>query len=292
MSNIKFFSLAGQGTPVQTGVEPANARINAVWMDESVVKGCMFNEASWYVKSCREPGLIKHNSDKVMFFIGGDAEDSENLNAAIDLWIENDKLTLTKTCAVFVPGGAAHGNIEVRDLKKPVFNYTCHLNTSNYESSPAKAQAASGIYANHFVERFERPDGTFPEAPEGFIEFLVFLNGKRLEGAPYAEAVWFLSTNDTGPAPHAHKDFDEFIGFIGSDPEHPDELNAEIDFYVEDEKITITKSCLVYIPRGITHSPIYVPKLERPLIHFSGGNGGDYARAGGENRNDNMFRLK
>jgi hypothetical protein len=119
----------------------------------------------------------------------------------------------------------------------------------------------------------------------------VFLDGKRLKGAPYAEAVWFLTTNDTGPAPHTHENFDEFIGFIGSDPEHPDALNAEIDFYIEDEKITVTKSCLVYIPRGLTHSPIYVPKLQRPIIHFSGGNGGDYARGGGEHRDDNLFKM-
>ena len=291
MSNIKYFALAGQGDPVHKSVEPEDARVNAVWMDGSVVEGCMFNEMSWYVKSCREPGLIKHNSDKVMFFLGSDFEDPENLNASVELWIENDKLTLTKTCAVFVPEGAAHGNIQVENLKKPFLNYACHLNTSGYQTLPAKAKAAPGTYAGYSVERFERPDGTLPLAPEGFLRFLVFLDGKRLKGAPYAEAVWFLTTNDTGPAPHTHENFDEFIGFIGSDPEHPDALNAEIDFYIEDEKITVTKSCLVYIPRGLTHSPIYVPKLQRPIIHFSGGNGGDYARGGGEHRDDNLFKM-
>ncbi len=291
MSNIKYFALAGQGNPVKTRVEPKNARVNAVWMDEAIIKGCMFNEASWFLKSCKEPGLVKHNSDKVIFLLGGNPDKPERLNATVDLWIENDKLTLTNTCAVFVPEGAAHGNLEVKDLEFPFFYYECHLNTDKYEVFPAEATAAPGTCSKYYVERYERPDGTFPEAPEGFIKFLVYLDGKRLKGAPYAEAIWFCDTNDTGPAPHSHDDFDEFIGFIGTDPDHPEELNAEVSFFIEDEKISITKSCLIYIPRGLTHSPIFVPRLDRPIFHFSGGNGGDYARKGDEHRNDNMFKL-
>ncbi len=291
MSNIKYFALPGHGTPVQPHVEPEDARINAVWMDNKVVKNCMFNEAAWYKKPCREPGLFRFSSDRMIFFIGGNPDRPESLNATVDLWIENDKLTLTDTCAVFIPGGAAHGNLEVRNLIYPLFYFTCHLNADRFTAVPAEATVKKGTYAGNYVERYERPDGSFPEAPPGFIKFLVYLNGKRLKGAPYAEAIWFCTTNDTGPAPHSHDDFDEFIGFMGTDPEHPEELNAEVSFYIEDEKIDITKSCLIYIPRGIKHSPIFVPRLDRPILHFSGGNGGDYARKGDEHRNDNMFKL-
>ncbi len=291
MSNIKYFALASQGNPVKTAVDPEDARVNAVWMDGDTIKGCMFNEVSWYLKPCREQGLLKHNSDEVIFLLGGDPDKPDSLNAEVDLWIENDKLTLTSTCAVFVPKGAAHGSLEVKSLEKPFFYYTCHLNTDNFEAFPAQASAEPGTYANHYVEKYERPDGTVPDAPEGFIKFLVYLDGTRLKGAPYAEAVWFCKTNDTGPAPHLHDDFDEFIGFIGTDPEHPEELNAKVDFFVGDEKITVTKSCLVYIPRGIKHSPIFVPELARPIFHFSGGNGGDYSRDGDENRNQNLFKM-
>jgi hypothetical protein len=251
----------------------------------------MFNEASWYVMPFKRPGLLKHNSDEVIFFIGGDPNNPENLNATIEIWIENDKLKLTKTCAVFVPGGVAHGIMEVRDLNMPVFHYTCHLNTSKYETFSAEATSAPGTYDRNWVERYEPVNGKLPGAPEGFLKLLLFLDGKKLKGAPYAEAVWFCTTNDTGPAPHVHEDFDEFIGFIGSDPGHPEELNGEVSFFIEDEMISSTKSCLVYIPRGIRHSPIYIPKLERPIIHFSGGNGGDYIRKSEHDDDDNLFKM-
>ena len=44
----------------------------------------------------------------------------------------------------------------------------------------------------------------------------------------------------------------------------------------------------VYFVRGML---IQVPRLDRPIIHFSGGNGGDYARGGDKNRDDNLFRM-
>ena len=291
MSNIKYFTLAGQKNPFQPPVEPQNARINSVWMDGTMIEGCMFNEASWYLMPCRERRLIKHNSDKVMFFIGGNPERPERLNATVEILIENDRLKFKNSCAVFVPAGAAHGKLEIKELETPLFHYECLINTDIYEVFTADATAPPGTYVNYCVEGYERPDGKFPEAPEGFIKFLVYLDDARMKGAPYAEAVWFCAANETGPAPHTHDDFDEFIGFIGSDPGNPEELNGEISFYVEEEKITITKSCLLYIPRGVKHSPILVPKLERPILHFSGGNGGDYARKGDERRNENMFKL-
>ena len=297
MSNVKYFALGGKNkAPIEMPTDPAGARAEAVWMDGSAIPGCIFGEACWYTKPFEgTAGMIKHNSDEVLLFIGGDHENPEDLGATVELWIENDKLTLTNTCAVFVPEGAAHGKLVVKDMKKPLFHYSCHLNTDTYETIPAEATAPEGTYKNSYVERYCPPDGKLPGAPEGFLKLLLYLDGVRLKGAPYLEAVWFCTTNDTGPAPHAHEDFDEFIGFMGTDPENPEELGATVEFMVEDEKVTVTKSCLVYIPRGLTHSPIYVPQMDRPIIHFSGGNGGDYVRSAGDGtdlgRENNSYKA-
>jgi hypothetical protein len=43
--------------------------------------------------------------------------------------------------------------------------------------------------------------------------------------------------------------------------------------------------------QGPYTQPIFVPRLDKPILHFSGGNGGNYARKGDENRDDNKFRL-
>jgi hypothetical protein len=117
MSNIKYFAFPGQGAPILPHIEPKDARVNTVWMDEKVIKNCMFNEAAWYKKPCREQGLFKINSDKMIFMIGGDPEKPDSLNATVDMWIENDRLTIKNSFALFIPQGAAHGNLEVRILQ-------------------------------------------------------------------------------------------------------------------------------------------------------------------------------
>ena len=282
MSYSKYFALAGMTAPARVGVEPDDAHVHSVSMDGSLIEGCMFSEACWFVKPFGRESFFKHDSDELLVFIGSDPNDPENLNSEIELSIENDKLTFNRTSIVFVPAHTAHGRIKVKNVTKPVFHYTCHINTDKYEEIPAVATAPKGTYAHNRIEKYAPVDGKLPEAPPGFLTLLLWIDGKKLAGAPYMEAVWFLTSNDTGPEEHTH-DFDEFIGFVGTDAEKPEELGAEIIFFIGGEAVTVTKSCIVYIPRGIRHSPILVPTLERPVIHFSGGNGGDYLRKGSDN---------
>jgi hypothetical protein len=288
MSSLKYFSFTCGDAPFQDQVEPRDAVRPIVRLDSDIAENAFFCQADWLMKPFAQSGLYKNESDKLMVFIGSDAADHENLNAEIELWIENDKLTLRETCAVFVPGGAAHGRMTVKNLTRPVIFYSCLMNAGHCAETPAEAAAPVGAYADNIVEKYAPVDGFLPPAPEGFLTRLLWIDGAKLKGAPYMEAVWFHTANDTGPEGHFH-DFDEIIGFLGSDPEHPEELNGDLTILLDGETIAFSKSCVLYIPRGVMHSPILVPKLDRSIIHFSGGNGGDYARRDGEH--EDIFRA-
>jgi hypothetical protein len=285
MNASEYFSIA---TPM-----PRAPIAPIVRMDADAVPGCMYAEACWFPAPYSDPRMVRFASDNVMVFIGSDVNEPESLNAEVELWIENDKLTLTRTCAVFIPAGAAHGRVSVHNIQKPLLHYSWQTTAGRYSAEFVhlnEAFAPVGTYANSVAEGYAPPSGKLPDAPPGFLELLLYLDGERLPGAPYMETVWFKTANDSGPAPHAH-DFDEFIGFLGTDPLRPDELGATLEFYIGGEPVTVTKSCLVYIPRGVTHSPILVPELSRPIVHFSGGNGGDYARRGDAD-GGNMYKIR
>jgi mannose-6-phosphate isomerase-like protein (cupin superfamily) len=275
---IKYFAQGGSCPKEAFPCDsiPPDAAVSSVCMDGNAVENSIYGSAGWLVKNFKAEGLVKHDSDELHIFIGGNALDPENLNATVDFQIENDHLVFSETSFVFVPAGAAHGVVSVSGLTRPVFHHTIHVNSSFYKEEPAVATISKGTHANNRVVKYAPTDGRIPEAPEGFITFLLWIDGAKLKGAPYTEAVWFHTTNDTGPENHTHEDLDEFIAFIGSDPWHPEELNGEISFFIGDEQIFVTKSCLIFIPRGIAHSPLLVHKLEKPIIHFSGGNSGDY----------------
>ena len=74
---------------------------------------------------------------------------------------------------------------------------------------------------------------------------------------------------------HTH-DFDEVLTFIGTDPDAPYDLCGEIEFWMEDEKLSITKSCSVFVPKGMKHCPFIVRKVYRPIFHFMTGPQGTY----------------
>jgi len=283
MSVINYYSHTHNCKPADLRIEPNDAIAPITCLDGGAVEGTIYYQAQWLTKPLTQSGLVKHESDKLMVFLGSDPDNHEDLGADIELWLENDKLTLTETCVVFVPEGAAHGRMIVKNVRRPVIHYFCLMNSSSYNETPSEAAAPAGTYAGNAVVKYAPVDGFLPPAPEGFLTRLIWLDGAKLSGAPYMEAVWFHTENDEGPENHAHE-FDELIGFLGCDAGNPQELNGEITMLHDGETIAFTKSTVIYIPRGVTHSPILVPRLDRPCIHFSGGNGGDYARRDKDNK--------
>jgi len=73
------------------------------------------------------------------------------------------------------------------------------------------------------------------------------------------------------PNPHtlAHDhDYEEFVFHIGVDPEHPEELGAEIEFVVGGETLKINKTSCLYIPKGVPHGPLTWKKVEKPHLQM------------------------
>lgn len=67
--------------------------------------------------------------------------------------------------------------------------------------------------------------------------------------------------------PHAH-DFTEMLFFIGGDPTDIRELGAEVEITLgeEGEKHVITTAGVVSIPPGLTHCPIDVRNVTKPIM--------------------------
>jgi hypothetical protein len=192
--------------------------------------------------------FFKHPSDELLVFMGSDPDNPEALNAEIELWIENDKLTFKTTSIVFVPAGAAHGRIEVRNLTRPMIHYTCQIDTDTYEEIPAEATAAKGTYANNRVEKYEPVDGKLSTAPEGLMTRLLWIDARKLKGAPYMEAVWFRKTNPAWPK--CMRTILMISRIYRTDPEHPDQLGAPICSFLSRGAFTITKAVSSMCPSG------------------------------------------
>ena len=70
--------------------------------------------------------------------------------------------------------------------------------------------------------------------------------------------------------PHVH-DYDEIVGVIGTNWDHPWDLDGEVEFTLNGEKNVVTRSSLVYLPAGLEHGPFRELKMARPIFQFEAG---------------------
>ncbi len=74
--------------------------------------------------------------------------------------------------------------------------------------------------------------------------------------------------NPMHQAMEAH-DYDEIIVNLGTDPQHPEYLGAEIEGYIEDERHLITNTTALFFPRHVAHGRITWKSFEKPHLQMA-----------------------
>lgn len=157
--------------------------------------------------------------------------------------------------------------------------YAKYIVTEDVRMAPPTGEASDGPRAS-FMKRMQaqRDAGDFLDSFH-----VLSLSDKIVTGALFFDAVWMTTLHGTHGVQveiqHSH-DFDEIIGLFGSKKESRD-LDGEVEFWLEDEQYFLTKSALIFVPKGMKHLPLYFRKLNSPILFFTSGNGTSYTRATG-----------
>lgn len=129
----------------------------------------------------------------------------------------------------------------------------------------------TGKYDKYFVS------GPGPGEGEGSGKCIAHIDGDTFERANEYYAHWAFEKprnipgwNEWGDvihSPHMHK-FGEVVAMLGTDPDNPMDLGAEMDGYMgpEMEKNLVTRSTLSFLPAGLIHGPSIIHKVTRPFI--------------------------
>lgn len=119
------------------------------------------------------------------------------------------------------------------------------------------------------------------DAESGFVKRALQLDAETVPGAEfYTEAKW-LVPGDTSKEgillvdSHTHA-FSELISFCGYDYDDIQDLGAEIEFTVDNEKHIITRSFAAFIPAGTQHGPLIVRNVRKPIFHMIAADTGSY----------------
>ena len=123
--------------------------------------------------------------------------------------------------------------------------------------------------AEKYVSYHKRPDGIEYNADGSkFCSSAQLISSEVVPGAHHLSAVWYLSPGLHDIKTHTHE-VGEIVGFIGSNPEDPDDLGGEMRFWIDGEWVTLTKSCFIYIPAGVEHCPYEFIRVDKPILHLS-----------------------
>jgi hypothetical protein len=137
---------------------------------------------------------------------------------------------------------------------------------------------AKSKYGKYIVTELKDPN-TDPEIVARYAQWatrILWMDDSVVKGAFHINCSWYRKPNDTHlDEGHTH-DADEIIGLFGSNPEDPHDLGGEIEFWLEDEKHIITRSCLIFVPAGMKHCPLIMRRIDRPIFHFSTVTSGQY----------------
>jgi hypothetical protein len=132
-------------------------------------------------------------------------------------------------------------------------------------------------YRGNIVTRYLADTGKFQG---GSLVPVVYIDGGFVPGSFYAECVMILEPSKGSPPEHSHDGFDEIVMFFGTDPERPHDLCGEVEWWMGGEKYVLTESCMVFVPKGLRHCPMYLRRVDRPILHLSTGPSESYGRDG------------
>jgi hypothetical protein len=139
---------------------------------------------------------------------------------------------------------------------------------------------AESRYGNCIVSELktDRFDAEYNARYAQWATRILWMDDRIVDGAFQMNCSWYLRPpTERMPEGSGHThDCDEILGFFGSNPDDPHDLGGEIELWLEDEMHILTKSSLVFIPKGMKHCPLIIRRVDRPIFHFSTVTGGQY----------------
>jgi hypothetical protein len=110
------------------------------------------------------------------------------------------------------------------------------------------------------------------------VKSIVTIDDEVVPGAEfYADTKWILPAKADIKLCESHThEFGEMLGFYGFNYDNIQDLGAEIEITIDNEKNVVDRSFAAYIPPGVQHGPIIIKNIVRPIFFVSSGRASRY----------------
>jgi hypothetical protein len=96
-----------------------------LWLDDQVVKGAFQMNTSWYLKprTALDRAHV-HDTDEILGFFGNDPADPYDLGGEVEIWLEDEKHVLDRSCMIFIPAGMKHCPLIITRVDRPILHFS------------------------------------------------------------------------------------------------------------------------------------------------------------------------
>jgi hypothetical protein len=285
VSEVDKYIIQELKTPfsAEANAEYSKSASRILWLDENVVPGSPFQmNCSWYLKpDLKELPVHTHEAPELLGFFGNDPEDPYNLHGEIELGLGDQKYIINKTSMVFVPAGLKHYPLIVKRVERPIFHFSVLKSGRWHTSASKESPQLESNYGKYIVTELETPAFP-PEFVENYKKFatrILYMDKNVCPGAFQMNVAWYRKPTNHAPFAHAH-DHDEVIAFFGGNAADPYNLNGEVEMWMGDKQNMLTRSTMLFAPKGMKHCPLIIHRADMPIFHFSIVAGGTYEISG------------
>jgi hypothetical protein len=245
------------------------------YLSSALVPGIPYSLEIGWVWGMPDPNphldMHSHTYDEIFLFIGADCRNPEDLGAEIEYTVGDQVLTTNHTSALFLPRGVPHGKPTWTQFSRPHIKISLAVGSSERKILPPGTVKPdkNADYTRCLVNKpaYEVVAGTPVKNRQGPTS-MTLLNNRLVPGCNiYIEGGWTWGMPDPNPHifEHVH-DYEEIVVHFGTDYQHPEELGAEIEFWLGGQPLTVDRTSAIFVPRSVKHGPLVWKKYTAP--HF------------------------
>ncbi|NLA75351.1 MAG: hypothetical protein GX846_07775 [Deltaproteobacteria bacterium] len=267
-------------SPFKSRLKGKNQGEVLTYASDTLIPGLNYYAQLRWIKEMPEPDAsdraLVSDCNKIVLFWGNDYKDPEELGAEIEFMLDGTPLRLTRSSAIFIPAGVSHGPAAWKGFTSPHMEMTILINRGNRKGEIYADKAPVLKHLSDPEQYLVRKPAYEVVAPtptkNRMHPSMTFMSNNLVPGAnTYLEFSWIWGRPDPDPHifEHIHESSNELVFHIGSDPDNPESLGAEIEIYLDERPLMIKKTSALYAPANVSHGPLKWKAYTRPHIEMA-----------------------
>ena len=266
--------------PIKKDMAGKNQGQILTYASDKQIPGLAYYAQLRWITGMPEPapgeGAMVCDCDKIVLFWGNDYKDPENLGAEIEFQLDGTPLGFSRSSSVFIPGGVSHGPALWKKYENPHVEMTILINRGNLDGVTPADKTSDLKHVSDpekYIVRKPVYEVVAPTPTKNRMHpSMTFMSNDLIPNAnTYLEFSWIWGIPDPDPHifEHVHDDSNELVFHIGSNPDDPEDLGAEIEIYLDKKPLMIKRTSALYAPKKISHGPLKWKSYTRPHIEMA-----------------------